>query len=54
MSWFRNEESSKAGSSSDAPSPMKQVQTPQMPTQEQRDGGDKHRYSGGTNNGKDR
>lgn len=49
MSLFKNNRCGDNGSGQESQSPMKQVQTPQIPTTEQRSGGDKRPITGGNN-----
>lgn len=52
MNFIRNKDGKKSETSESSPNPMKMVQTPQVPTQEQRDSGDKTFNNGGNKSGK--
>lgn len=52
MDFFRNGNNSRDNSTSSEGNPMKMVQTPQVPTQVQRDNGNKVFKNEGNSNGK--
>ena len=52
MKLFRNNDGNKSETSEASPNPMKMVQTPQVPTQEQRSGDERTFINGGKKNGK--
>jgi hypothetical protein len=54
MNFFKNGNNSGDNSTSSESNPMKMVQTPQVPTQVQRDSGNEVFKNGGNTNGKQR